>query len=144
MKTLIFLIIVTFVISIVSGSSAYGENTSGPVLFMKSNSAAQIYANFTFRVLDNSTWNITPSLHSSLSDPNPIDPKVLTIIASPSSITANKSNVSVNFTINAKNGIKGVYALFLYDCGESPLVVGLNESEVNPDTLNQYFNAEYM
>src|SRR5207245_9302336 len=113
-------------------------------LFMKSNSVGQIHANFTFRVLNNNTWNLAPSLHASLSDPNPIDSNDLTIVASPSSITANKSNVTVTFTITEKNEIKGIYYLFLNYCGESPLVVGLNESELSPDTLNQYLNAEYM
>ncbi|MBI3622560.1 hypothetical protein HY212_00580 [Candidatus Pacearchaeota archaeon] len=111
---------------------------------MKSNSIGQIYANFTFHVLDNHTWNLTPSLHTNLSDPNPIASKNLTIIASPNSITANKSNVSVTFTITAKNDIKGVYSLFLFFCGESPLVVGLDESKVNPAIFNQFFNAQYM
>src|SRR5690242_15469357 len=111
---------------------------------MKSNSIGQIYANYTFHVLDNRTWNITPSLHASLSDPNPIYSQDLSIVANPSSITANKSNVPVTYTITAKNDVKGVYALFLFFCGESPLVVGLNESQVNPATLNQFFNARYM
>ncbi len=110
---------------------------------MKSNSVGKIYANFTFHVLNNQTWNFTPQLHASLSDPNSIVPKDLTIIAVPSSINENKSNVAVTYIITAKNDVKGVYALFLHFCGQSPLVVGLNESEVNPAVFNQFFTAVY-
>ncbi len=136
-------IISILAISITGTGIVYAENTSGPVLFMKSNSVGHIYANFTFHVLDNHTWDPMPQLNTNLSDPNPITSKDLTIIASPSSITANKSSVAVTYTITAKNDIKGVYSLFLFFCGESPLVVGLNESEVNPAILDRYFNGNY-
>ncbi len=143
MKILTLSIIIILAISVVSSGIAYAEITSGQALFMKSNSIGQIHANLTFPVLDNRTWDLTPSL-TNLSDPNPIASKDLIIVASPNSITANKSNVPVTYSITAKNDIKGVYSLFLFFCGESPLVVGLNESKVNPAIFNQFFNAVYM
>ena len=117
------------------------EITSGQVLFMKSNSIGKIYANFTFHILDNQTRNLNPEIHTSLYDSNSITSDNLSIIATPRSIIANKSNVDVTYTITAKNDVKGVYALFLYFCGQTPLAIGLNESEVNPAVFNQFFTA---
>ena len=142
MKTLSLSIIAILAISVAGGEMAHADVTSGPVLFMKSNSTGQIYANFTFRVLDNHTWDITPGIFASTSDSSV--PKDLAIVATPSLIVANKTSVPVTFTITAKNDIKGIYAMFLYFCGESPLAVGLNESELNPAILSQFFNAKYM
>src|SRR2546428_8346591 len=141
MKSRYLSIIIILVMSIIWNGIAYAQVTSGSVLFMRPNSTGNIYANFIFHVLDNRTWTLEPQLHASLTDPNSIIPKDLTIVAVPSSINANKSNVTVTYTITAKNDLKGVYALFLYFCGQFPLVVGLNESKVNPAVFDQFFNA---
>lgn len=119
------------------------QGSEGSVFFMKENSTAKIFANFTFPVLDNKTWNIGPSILGDIHDPNPLDSKYLTVTANSSSITANKNHVAVTYTITAKNNIKGVYSLFLYYCGLSPLAVGLNESDVNPAIFNEFFTAVY-
>lgn len=119
------------------------QGSSGSAFFMKTNSTAKIFANFTFTILDNKTWNLGPSILGDIHDPNPFDSKDLTITVDPSSVTANKNNVTVTYTIIAKNNVKGVYASFLYYCGLSPLVVGLNESNVNPVIFNEFFTATY-
>lgn len=120
------------------------QASEGHVLFMKTNSIGKIFANFTFPVPDNRTWNLSPGIYLGLSgSPVQIDSNNMTIVAEPNSFVASKENVTVTYTITTKNNTKGIFALFLYFCGESPLIVGLNESEVSLDVYNQFFNAVY-
>lgn len=116
--------------------------TSGSAFFMKSNSTAHIYANFTFKILNNESWTLRPQILASLSDPSSVSDG-LTIDAIPNSFYANKNNVNVTYTITTKANTEGVYALFLYNCGLSPLVIGLNESGINPEIFNKFFTARY-
>ncbi len=119
------------------------QGTTGNVLFMKSNSTGQIYADYTFRELSNQTWNFMPEILASIHDSNPLAPKDLIITAFPETIIKNKNNTFVTYSIMAKNNIKGVYALSIFSCGLTPLVVGLNESQVSPAVFNDFFSATY-
>lgn len=120
------------------------QGLSGSAFFMKTNSTAKIYANFTFPVINNRTWSLSPGIYTAINGPPvTVDSQNMTITAEPNSFTGNKNYVNVTYAITAKNNTKGVYALFLYFCGLSPLVVGLNESEVNPDIFEKYFTASY-
>ncbi|MGH2611680.1 MAG: hypothetical protein ACRDFB_01365, partial [Rhabdochlamydiaceae bacterium] len=120
------------------------QGLNGSALFMKTNSTAKIYANFTFPVPNNRTWSLSPGIYVTINGPPvTIDPRNMTIVVEPNSFTGNKNNATVTYTITAKNNTKGVYAAFLYFCGLSPLVVGLNESEVNPTVFEKYFTASY-
>lgn len=67
----------------------------------------------------------------------------MTIVVEPDAIKADKNSIAVTYTITAKNNSKGVYALYLYFCGLQPLVIGLNESQVDPVIFNKYFTAVY-
>ena len=101
---------------------------------MKSNSTAKIYTDYTFRVSNNETW--IPYSHFITSFTNPDSPTKLTITANPSSFTGKTNNVKVVFTITAKSDAKGIYPLYLdYYCNAIPVVVGLDESEVNSTIL---------
>ncbi len=119
------------------------QGTTGYVLFMKSNSTGQIYADYTFQMLSNQTWNFMPEILASIHDSNPLASKDLFITVFPETIIKNKNNTSVTYTIMAKNNVKGVYALSLFSCGLTPLVVGLNESQVSPVIFNDFFSAVY-
>jgi len=110
---------------------------------MNPNSTVKIYAEFTFRVLNNETWDLNPQILTSLDDPNTNQTNLI-IDANPSSFKGNKSHVNVTYTITSKGNTKGVYALFLYYCGLSQLVVGFNESEVSPAFYDKFFTASYM
>jgi hypothetical protein len=133
---IVFLMAATFAIHPALG-------ISGSALFMKSNSTAKIYADYTFRAPSNQTWTLNPEIFTSMTDSNS-QAKDITIVASPSSFTGNINHTKVIFTITAKGDSKGVYSLLLFFCGSSPLVVGLNESEVDPATLKEFFTAIYM
>lgn len=120
------------------------QGLSGSAFFMKTNSTAKIYANFTFPMTNNRTWNLSPGIYAAINGPPvTVDSRNMTITAEPNSFTGNKNYVNVTYTITAKNNTRGVYALFLYFCGLSPLVVGLNESAVNPTIFEKYFTASY-
>lgn len=118
---------------------------SGTALFMKTNSTGKIYANFTFPVLDNQTWNLSPGVYLAGIEGSPvqIDSDNMTITADPNSFTSNKGNVTVTYTITTKNDTRGVYGLFLFFCGQDPMIVGLNESNVSYYQYNQFFSAVY-
>lgn len=120
------------------------QGLSGSAFFMKTNSTSKIYANFTFPVPNNKTWNLSPGIYLPLTaSPVQVDSSNMTIIADPNSFTAGKDNVTVTYAITVKNNTKGAFALFLYYCGETPLIVGLNESEVKPEIYKQFFTARY-
>ena len=145
MKTLYLAITVVAIIGLLSFDKANGEfGMSDSALFMKTNSTGTIYANFTFPVSNNKTWSLEPGIYLPLTaSPVLADHNNMTITAEPSSFNAGKDNVTVTYEITAKNSTRGVYALFLYYCGETPLIVGLNESQVNPETYKQFFSAVY-
>lgn len=144
MKTLHLSIVLIILLSLLLVTSIVPvQGSEGRVFFMKENSTAKIFTNFTFPVLNNKTWNISPSILADIHNPNPLDSKYLTVTVNSSSVTANKYNSTVAYTITAKNNVKGVYPLFLYYCGLSPLVVGLNESDINSAVFNEFFTAVY-
>ena len=106
---------------------AFVEGYSYPALFMKSNSTAKMYVDFTFSMLNNKTWNLYPHF-TGLDTPNP--PANLTVVETPSSFTGNATDVKGIFTITATGNAKGIYSLILgYYCDAVPVVVGLNESK---------------
>lgn len=133
------IIVLSFII-LLPVPSSYAK--SGSTFFMKPNSTAKIYANFTFPVPNNETRVLKPQILSSLTDPNSFADG-LNIDVVPSLLPTNKNNVSVTYTITAKSDTRGVYAVSLYLCGLSPLVVGFNESEVSPLIFSKFFAAIY-
>lgn len=143
MKTLHILIIFVFIsIAIFYTNLSEVHAVSGSAYFMKSNSTAKIYADFTIHTLSNQSFDIHPEILTSLDDLS-TKPSGLTIDSKPSSFIENMYHMHATYTITAKSNVKGVYPLFLFFCGTSPLVVGLNESEVNPVIYNKFFTAAY-
>ncbi|MDE1842235.1 MAG: hypothetical protein KGH95_01140 [Thaumarchaeota archaeon] len=134
----IIMVLSLIIFACIPGSYA----NSGSVLFMKQNSTAKIYANFTFPVLNNETHTLRPQIVTGLTYPNSFA-NGLSITAVPSLLVANKSNVGVTYVIAAKDDTKGVYAISLYWCGLSPLVVGFNDSEISPVIFNEFFTVKY-
>ena len=117
----------------------HAYTVSGMSLFMKLNSTAKIYADYTFRVLNNDTWTRYPHITTSMT--NSSTPEGVTVIATPNSFVGDKHDVYVTYTITAQGHAKGVYVLSLYSCGLTPLVIGLNESEINPTAFTDIVGA---
>lgn len=119
-------------------------NPSSSVLFMKSNSTAQLTVEYTFHSLQNGTQDVGIKIYNStLSDPTPLELQGLTITAEPNTIYTNTTSTNVTYTITSTNNLKGIYAYSLGYCGLSPLVIGLNESEADSLTLLKFFMAVY-
>lgn len=115
-----------FIIVTLTFNVTFVEGYNYPTLFMKSNSTANMYVNFTFGILNNKTWNLYPHF-TDLDTSNP--PANLTVVETPRSFTGN-TNVKGIFTITATGNAKGIYPLILgYYCDAVPVVVGLNESK---------------
>ena len=114
------------------------QKINASALFMKSNSTGKIYAHTLDNIMNNVM--LTPLISPGLNEPPfPIDSKNITITAEQNSTT-----YDVTYTITAKNNTKGVFFLRLGVCVfYSPLVVGLNESQVNPVIFYDYLNVAY-
>ncbi len=129
-----YFLIIVLVLSlslIPSFESAFA--TSESVFFMKANSTAKLYAELTFRIVEGS-WTPYPEVYSyPLVNGNYVNVGSITIRAAPNSFAVTQPNVNVTYTIITKNDTRGTFLIFTGAWGYSyPLVVGLNESEVNP------------
>lgn len=144
MKTLHILIIFVSIlfVTIFATNLPASHAISGLAYFMKSNSTAKIYADFTIHTLSNQSFDIRPEILASLDDLNTRLPGLF-IDAKPNSFVKNMHHMHVTYTITAKDNSKGVYPVFLYLCGTAPLVVGLNESEVSSAIYNKFFTTVY-
>ena len=67
------------------------------------------------------------------------------IVSNPSSVQNTKqSSYNVNYTISAKNNIAGTFELYAGGCTNSsfiPMVIGLNESQVNPQLYRNFHSG---
>lgn len=78
MKTLNLLIItIVLIITMLTFNIAFVEGYNYPALFMKSNSTAKMYVDFTFSIPNNKTCNLYPHF-TGLDTPNP--PTNLTVV----------------------------------------------------------------
>lgn len=142
-------IILTFSSFIMQNAMSYGQpqSFSGNVLFMKTNSIAHLTVRYVIQSSsnDNNAISTEIQLHdSNLQNPNSLASDDLTIHAVPNSIPQNTGNNTVTYTIVAQNNITGIYGIPLsLSCGFSPLVVGLNESDIHPSILVRFFTAVY-
>src|SRR5579863_3484790 len=131
---------------ITSISPVFGESSSGEVLFMKSNSIAQIHVNYSSVTPHNEIINTTQPIYAG--DPQhaiPVTTPDLTITANPKSVNLN-STTQVTYTITAKNNLKGVYSISRdmgSGCGLQPIAIGLNETEIESSILYKFFTAQY-
>ncbi len=145
MKTLHLLMICAILIlssPLLAYATMYGGHlgpVSGDMLFMKSNSNATIKINYLVNYPHNKTISTGIEIYDARAQySEPMASSDLTVGAEPASIDLMKNN-TVTYTITAKNNVKGVYAMSLYSsCGKSPLVVGLNESDVLPSALFRF------
>jgi hypothetical protein len=98
---------------------------------MKTNSTAKIYTDLIFPKIEGS-WTPYPRIFLYPQVNENVEPNSITILAEPKSFSVNQHNVNVTYTIITKNSTKGIFEIFTGSWGYSyPLVVGLNESEVN-------------
>lgn len=120
------------------------ESISGNALFMKSNSTAHIIIKYVTQSSLNSTYSTERGIYdSNLYDPQLFTANDLTIQSDPKSINSDTNN-TVTYTIVTKNNIHGIYAIPLSSsCGFSPLIVGLNESDISNSKLFKFFTATY-
>ncbi|HET7337262.1 MAG TPA: hypothetical protein VFJ23_05160 [Candidatus Nitrosotalea sp.] len=132
--------------SVMMNTASYGqsESISGNALFMKSNSTAHIIMKYVTQSSLTSTYNTERGIYdSNLQDPQLLTSNDLIIQSEPKSINTSANN-TVTYTIVAINNVKGIYAIPLStSCGFSPLVVGLNESDISNSKLFKFFTAIY-
>lgn len=139
---IILLLVVFSSYGIVNASiDSKSETKSNSVLFMKTNSTGEIFMKWSpYRLID-STYDVTLNVYR-IGSPLSINSSDLTITPNPEFINFNKGPAIIEYTITTKNNVKGVYDMQLFrPCGEySPLlVVGLNESKVNPSIFYNNF-----
>ncbi|MDE1725535.1 MAG: hypothetical protein KGH76_06535, partial [Thaumarchaeota archaeon] len=130
---------------------------------MKSNTIGHIYVKFsTFH--HNQTINLGPMViyDANLTNHVPLNLTDLSVIPNRTSITLDSNDTIVDYTVTAKNNLKGMYALPVdhftdrssviwedplkkiirgyskADCGMIPLVIGLNDSQVKDGILDEF------
>lgn len=119
---------------------ASADSIGGPVYFMKTNSTAKLYTEFSFREVGDTS--LKPEVYSFPTTGTPLNS--FTIVADPSQLNPKspQRNLDVTFTITAKNNITGTFGIFIgLPCtgiAWYPLVVGLNESKVDPTFITTY------
>lgn len=135
-----------------------------PVLSMKSNAVGHIYIKFS-TYYHNQTINLGPMdiYDANLTNHSPLKLDDLSVIPNRTSITLDSNSVIIDYTVTAKNNLKGIYALPIehlsdlshYVVGENPLkayqerysksychmiplVIGLNSSQIKEETLDKF------
>ena len=122
----------------------HGEQSPYEVMSMKSNSVAHIYMKF-ITSSHNQTMRATgiDIYDANRMNPNPLNLADLSMVPNRTSITLDNNSTVVDYTITAKNNLKGIYAISLRWCGLSPFVVGLNSSQIDPAILHKFSTAVY-
>ncbi len=120
-----------------------GPDLLGPiphqlVFFMKSNSTAKIFVEYTSDEPNTGTVPSYSSVHvGKEGNFTPLMTSDVTITAEPSSIPMNEgSDTTVVYTITAKEGVKGVYWIFLVQfCRVMPLAIDINSLTISPSDI---------
>ena len=114
------------------------------IFYMKTNSIAEIYANFTFDSNSNNNQEISSgiSYYPSGSHPNlSVDPRIILLSMQPNTLE-NHRTTPITYTITASNSSEGTYLLNLGGFCDNYylLVVGLNKSEVDPKIFTEFMS----
>ncbi|MDH2908310.1 MAG: hypothetical protein PXX83_09485 [Candidatus Nitrosotalea sp.] len=131
---------------------------------MKSNTIGHIYVKFS-TYYHNQTLKLGPMdiYDANLTNQNPLKLDDLSVIPNQTSITLDSNSIIIDYTVTAKNNLKGIYALPIehlsdlspYVVGENPLktyqerysksychmfplVIGLNSSQIKEETLDKF------
>jgi len=139
---IIILSIILLVLSLTFSLASAQENGT-TVYFMKPDSPAKLYLNMTF--VPNWSVQIYPFMYKYPEIDNLYGNQSFSIIPAPSSIqNTQQSSYNVTYTISAKSNIAGTFELFTGGCTTSsfiPLVIGLNESQVNPQIYRNFHSG---
>ena len=126
---------------------ASAQETNNYVFFMKTNSTAKIYTEFIFPVVNNASWTLPtstkvyeyPEINGGGAQVDSIP-----VTVEPNSFMVSQHDVNVTYAITAKNDTKGTFEIYTGVCGFFyPLVVGLNESEVDPKIFYSFYKGMY-
>jgi hypothetical protein len=144
MKLFYLLIIATVISSSITFGHALAQETGNLVFFMKANSTANFYAEFTFP-RPSGSLALSPNVY-----PYPeingggVPVNTIPVMVEPKSLVASQHNINVTYTITTKNNIKGIYEIDAGTCARFyPLVVGLNESEVDPAIFHSFYHRGF-
>lgn len=119
------------------GPDVLGSIPHQLVFFMKSNSTAKIFVEYTSDEPNTGTMPSYSSVYAYNGTYNPLTAHDVNITEVPSSIPLTEgSNTTVVYTVTAKEGVKGVYWLFLVQfCRVMPLAVDINSSTISPSDI---------
>lgn len=123
-------------------ASAYDMTRS--VYFMKTNSTAKIYAKYILHEFGTGYWNLSPKVYLYHLPQGLVSANgSVTVTADPNLIPINQNDTNVTFTIITNNNSGGIYEMETHDVcyNHQTIVVGLNESQVDPDILARFTGA---
>lgn len=157
----LYLSLIALGIIFIFSTSAYA--LPFPVLYIKSNTIGHIYVEYSTGH-HNQTVNLGPMdiYDANLTNHVPLNLTDLSVIPNRTSITLDSNSTIVDYTVAAKNNLNGIYALPVEHftdlssvvwedplkktirgyskafCDMIPLVIGLNNSQVNQDVLDKF------
>lgn len=120
--------------------SSPASASAASVFFMKANSSAKINIEFTFSSTGN--WTMNPLVYSMPSTGGPVNS--IAVVADPGSlnVTIFQPKYDITYTMTPKNNVTGIFEIDTGFCGRYyPIVVGLNESEVDPKIFKGFNNG---
>jgi len=109
------------------------------VLYMEPNSVGHLFVTFS-TTRHNQTMNLAPLNVFDTNQSNPNRYKSLpdlSVIPNRTSVVLDNNSIVVDYTITAKNNLKGLFEFSIPEtCGIYPLVVGLDSSQIDPRVLS--------
>ncbi len=136
------LITIVLSFSLLSGLASAQENGT-VVYFMKTNSSARLYLKVTFN--ENNVVQLYPIMYTYPEIYNLYYNDTIKVVATEGSVqTTSPHNVNATEIITTKDNIHGTFEIFVGGCTKSsfiPLVVGLNESQVNPKIYQNFHSG---
>ncbi len=126
------------------GPDTLGQVPHQLVFFMKSNSTAKIFVEYTSREPNTGTMNSWSSVYlGNATNYTPLASSDITISGSPSTIPLTEgSETTVVYTIKANEGVKGVYWMFLAQfCGLMPIAIDIDSSHLSPSDIPVFMGS---
>jgi hypothetical protein len=122
---------------------ALAQEKGTVVYFMKTNSSAKLYLKIKFH--ENMVVPLNPIMYTYPEIYNLYYNDTIKVVPTESSVqTTPPYGINTTETITAKNNITGTFEIFVGGCTNSsfvPLVVGLNESKVDPQIFHNFHSG---
>lgn len=139
MKNFLHASLIAIVLSSLFASSLVSADAT-TVFFMKADSSAKINIEYTFSDVGN--WTLYPSIYPMPNSGGTTSSVIAMAIPSFFNVTTPQNKYDVTYVVTPKNNVTGAFEIYTGFCGRYyPIVVGLNQTEVNPKIFENFNNG---